>query len=142
MVMMAVFNISQAEDLQAVDQTEFLKLITEERYVVALFCPSSAMERCKEFEGELSSIREDLIEVLDGDGWLVKMVDSPMVQEYAVGKTDQPVIIMFRSGLPVIYDGLSELASNISTGISVQVQPMMRRCWTPWSGTRSLGCRS
>jgi hypothetical protein len=100
------------------------------------------MERCKEFEGEVSSIREDLIEVMDGDGCVVKMVDSPMVQEYAVGKTDQPVMIMFRSGLPVIYDGLSELGSNISTVISVQVQPMVRRCWTPWSGTRSLGCRS
>ena len=119
MALLAVFNLSQAEELETVDQTKFLKLITEERYVVALFCPSSAKQRCKEFEVELSSIREDLMDVMDGDRWVVKLVDSPMVQEYAVGKTDQPVIIMFRSGLPVIYDGLSELASNISTGISV-----------------------
>jgi len=88
-----------------VEQSEFLKLISEEHYVVALFCPSSSMERCEEFEGELSSIREDMIDMMDGDGWVVKLIDSPLVEEYAVGKTDQPVIIMFRNGLPVIYDG-------------------------------------
>merc|ERR1719427_1389452 len=43
--------------------------------------------------------------MMDGDGWVVKLIDSPLVEEYAVGKTDQPVIIMFRNGLPVIYDG-------------------------------------
>merc|ERR1719508_531615 len=63
------------------------------------------MERCEEFEGELSSIREDMIDMMDGDGWVVKLIDSPLVVEYAVGITDQPVIIMFRNGLPVIYDG-------------------------------------
>jgi len=104
-VLMAVIDIGQAENLQTVDQTEFLKQVAEEHYVVALFCPSSALERCNMFEGELSSIKEDLVDVMDGGGLVVKLVDSPMVQEYAVGKTDQPVIIMFRSGLPVIYDG-------------------------------------
>merc|ERR1719513_100728 len=63
------------------------------------------MERCEEFEDELTSAREDMIDVMDGDGWVVKLVDSPMVEEYAVGRTDQPVIVMFRNGLPVIYDG-------------------------------------
>merc|ERR1719308_765102 len=63
------------------------------------------MERCEEFEGELTSIREDIIDVLDGDGWVVKLNDSHIVEEYAVGRTDQPVIVMFRNGLPVIYDG-------------------------------------
>jgi len=83
-----------------------LKLITEEHYVVALFCPSTATERCEEFEDELTSAREDMIDVvMDGDGWVVKLVDSPMVEEYAVGRTEQPVIVMFRNGLPVIYDG-------------------------------------
>merc|ERR1719427_2117454 len=43
--------------------------------------------------------------MMDGDGWVVKLIDSPLVEEYAVGKTDQPVIVMFRSGLPGIYDG-------------------------------------
>ena len=83
------------------DEAEFFKLITEEHYVVALFCPT----RCEEFEGELTSIREDMIDVMDGDAWVVKLMDSPLVEEYAVGKTEQPVIVMFRKGLPVIYDG-------------------------------------
>ena len=96
-------EITKANEVNS--KEEFLKLITEERYVVALFCPSAAMERCEEFEGELTSIREDMIDVLDGDGWVVKLVDSPVVEEYAVGKTDQPVIVMFRTGLPVLYDG-------------------------------------
>merc|ERR1719228_829252 len=46
-----------------------------------------------------------MIDVLDGDGWVVKLVDSPLVEDYAVGKTEQPVTVMFRHGLPVIYDG-------------------------------------
>jgi len=97
--------LSDAEELQTVEQEEFVKLVNEEHYVVVLFCPSSALERCEEFEGELTSVREDMIDVMDGDGWVVKLVDSPMVEQYAVGKTDQPVIVMFRNGLPVIYDG-------------------------------------
>ena len=104
-LLLLVLGFASAEELQIVDQAEFIKLITEEHYVVALFCPSSSLERCEEFEGELTSIREDMIDVMDGDGWVVKLVDSPFVEEYAVGKTEQPVIVMFRNGLPVIYDG-------------------------------------
>merc|ERR1719334_677516 len=97
---------------------EFLKLITEERYVVALFCPSAAMERCEEFEGELTSIREDMIDVMEGDGWVVKLVDSPLVEDYAVGKTEQPVIVMFRKGLPVLYDGPANEEIMLDTLVS------------------------
>ena len=100
-----LLSFSSAEELQTVEEAEFIKLITEENYVVALFCPTGSLERCEEFEGELASIREDMIDVMDGDGWVVKLMDSPFVEEYAVGKTDQPVIVMFRNGLPVIYDG-------------------------------------
>jgi len=100
-----LLSFSSGEELQTVEEAEFIKLITEENYVVALFCPTGSLERCEEFEGELASIREDMIDVMDGDGWVVKLMDSPFVQEYAVGKTDQPVIVMFRNGLPVIYDG-------------------------------------
>ena len=100
-----LLGFTSGEELQAVDEAEFFKLITEEHYVVALFCPTSSLERCEEFEGELTSIREDMIDVMDGDAWVVKLMDSPLVEEYAVGKTEQPVIVMFRNGLPVIYDG-------------------------------------
>jgi len=105
LLLIVILGFSSGEELETVEQEEFLKLITEEHYVVALFCPSAALERCEEFEGELTSIREDMIDVMDGDGWVVKLVDSPMVEQYAVGKTEQPVIVMFRNGLPVIYTG-------------------------------------
>ena len=36
----------------------FSKLISEEKYVVALFCAKENTERCEEFEGELTGIRE------------------------------------------------------------------------------------
>eukprot|EP00092_Neocalanus_flemingeri_P004799 GFUD01005167.1.p1 GENE.GFUD01005167.1~~GFUD01005167.1.p1 ORF type:complete len:350 (-),score=120.07 GFUD01005167.1:224-1273(-) len=98
-------SVISGEELETVDEAEFLKLIKEENYVVALFCPSGSLERCEEFEGELTSIREDMIDMMDGDAWVVKLLDSPFVQEFAVGKTEQPVIVMFRNGLPVIYDG-------------------------------------
>eukprot|EP00090_Calanus_glacialis_P015581 TRINITY_DN2458_c0_g1_i11.p1 TRINITY_DN2458_c0_g1~~TRINITY_DN2458_c0_g1_i11.p1 ORF type:complete len:323 (+),score=119.46 TRINITY_DN2458_c0_g1_i11:54-1022(+) len=104
-LLLLVLSFTSGEELQIVDQAEFIKLITEEHFVVTLFCPSSSLERCEEFEGELTSIREDMIDVMDGDAWVVKLMDSPLVEEYAVGKTDQPVIVMFRRALPVIYDG-------------------------------------
>ena len=75
-------------------------------YIVALFCPSTAVKKCREFEGELISIGEDLLEVMGEDVGVVKLMDSPMVEEYTVEKTDQPVVIMFRNNLPVIYDGV------------------------------------
>jgi len=105
LVLFSLFEVGFGEELQTVDDAEFIKLIKEEHYVVAMFCPTASQERCEEFEGELTSIREDIIDVLDGDGWVVKLNDSPIVEDFAVGNTDKPVIVMFRNGLPVIYDG-------------------------------------
>ena len=99
---------SLSDDLQLVDDAEFNKLIVDEKYVVALFCTSGNTDRCEEFEGELAGIREDLIDVMDGDGWVVKLVDSGVMDRFYVGKTDQPLIIMFRNNLPVIYNGRIE----------------------------------
>ena len=100
-----ILGNSVAQELQAVNTMELQKLIKEKKFVVAMFCLSNNIERCEEFEGELGSIREDLIDALDGDGWVVKLHDCSLVEEFFVGKIVQPVIVMFRSGLPVIYDG-------------------------------------
>ena len=105
LVMFQVMTLTLSDSLQTVDDAEFSKLVSEEKYVVALFCTSHNTERCEEFEGELTGIREDLIDVMDGDGWVVKLVDSEKMEQYYVGKTDQPLIIMFRNNLPVIYNG-------------------------------------
>jgi len=93
-----------ADTLQVVEDVEFHKLAKEEKYVVALFCSKGQEERCDEFEGELASIREDLIDSLDGDGWVVKLMDSQLVQAFSP-VTDKPVIVFLRSGIPVLYDG-------------------------------------
>ena len=66
---------------------------------------SEQEERCEEYESELASAREDLIDVMEGDGWVIKLVDSKELEKFIVGKTEKPVVVMFRSGLPVIYNG-------------------------------------
>lgn len=95
---------SLADTLETVDDKEFQRLIRDEKYVVALLCTSSNTERCEEFEGELASIREDLIDSLDGEGWVVKLVDSPVWQYFAF-KNEEPIIVFLRSGQAVLYDG-------------------------------------
>lgn len=92
-----------ADTLQTVEDAEFDKLVREEKYVVALLCTEANAERCEEFEGELASIREDLIESLE-DGWVVKLVDSDLWQLFAFSN-EKPIIVFLRSGVPVLYDG-------------------------------------
>eukprot|EP00092_Neocalanus_flemingeri_P095662 GFUD01121711.1.p1 GENE.GFUD01121711.1~~GFUD01121711.1.p1 ORF type:complete len:330 (-),score=111.08 GFUD01121711.1:332-1321(-) len=105
LALVAVLNVTSADELQTVEETELLKLIKEEHYVVALFCPSSSMEKCTKLEEVITSVREDMMEILDGEGRLVKLMDSPNVEEYDVAKMGLPLVVMFRNGLPVIYDG-------------------------------------
>ena len=117
MALLVLTNFISAEEIQTVDHTELMKIITEKQYIVALFCPSNPPKyilcntqprrttSCEVFEEKLISIGEDLLEVNDGDVRVVKLMDSPMVEEYAVENTDLPVIILFRNSLPVIYDG-------------------------------------
>ena len=104
-LLVTLASVRCEDSLQAVDDAELTKLIKEEKFVVALFCTAANEERCEEFEGELTGIREDAIDVMEGDGWVVKVVDSSIMDQYYVGKTEQPVIIMFRNSLPVIYNG-------------------------------------
>ena len=105
-LLLALLKVVITDDsLQTVDDAEFSKLISEEKYVVALFCTKENTERCEEFEGELTGIREDLIDVMDGDGWVVKLEDSDVLSKFYVGKAQEPVVIMFRNNLPVIYTG-------------------------------------
>jgi len=94
------------DELQVVEDAELDKLIKEEKYVVALFCPAgqAVAERCEEYEGELASTREDLVEILEGDGWVVKAIGSQIIPHLSF-TTEVPQIVMFRSGLPVLYDG-------------------------------------
>jgi hypothetical protein len=102
-----------ADTLQTVEDAEFDKLVREEKYVVALLCTAANAERCEEFEGELASIREDLIESLE-DGWVVKLVDSALWQLFAFSN-EKPIIVFLRSGVPVLYEGNTALGVTLST---------------------------
>ena len=86
-------------------------IITTE--IVQLLLIMCSFGRCEEYEGELTSAREDLIDVMDGDGWVVKLVDSPVIERFYVGKTEQPLVIMFRNNLPVIYNGKNGCLNQI-----------------------------
>jgi len=96
-------SIAGQDTLQAVDDAELAKLAQEEKFVVALLCTEENAERCEEFEGELTSIREDVIDSLE-DGWVVKSVDGTLWQHFAFSNK-QPMVVFLRGGQPVLYDG-------------------------------------
>jgi len=91
------------DSLQVVDDAELAKLAQEEKFVVALLCTEENAERCEEFEGELASIREDVIDSLE-DGWVVKSVGGSLWQHFAFSNK-QPMVVFLRGGHPSLYDG-------------------------------------
>ena len=116
--------VRSEDSLQTVDDAEFSKLIAEEKYVVALFCTKENTERCEEFEGELTGIREDLIDVMDGDGWVVKLEDSGVISQFYIDKIQEPEVIMFRNSLPVIYTGETRQSRSSRTSYNlIQLLP-------------------
>jgi len=106
LIILLVCFTSRGEDdsLQIVQDDELDKLVKEEPIVVSLFCTEANAESCEEFESELASVREDFIDMMQGDGWLVKLVNSRIISRYSPSDS-KPVIVMFRRGLPVLYDG-------------------------------------
>lgn len=95
-------GLVMSDSLQAVEDAELAKLLQEEKFVVALLCKEEG-ERCEELEGELASMREELIDSLD-DGWVVKTVGGKLWKHFAF--TDaEPLVVFLRNGLPVLYDG-------------------------------------
>lgn len=64
---------------------------------------------CENYENELIQSREDLVDSLSA--WIVKTVDSQLLQLYSTDK--EPVILFFRHGLPLLYDGM-DLTRNIN----------------------------
>eukprot|EP00088_Acartia_fossae_P048563 TRINITY_DN5300_c0_g1_i13.p1 TRINITY_DN5300_c0_g1~~TRINITY_DN5300_c0_g1_i13.p1 ORF type:complete len:312 (-),score=70.77 TRINITY_DN5300_c0_g1_i13:189-1124(-) len=104
LLLMVCLTKGNEDTLQVMQDEEFSKLLKEEPIVVALFCTDKNAETCEEFESELASVREDFIDMMQGDGWFVKLVNSNLVSQYSP-KSDVPVTVMFRRELPVLYDG-------------------------------------
>jgi len=104
LLLMVCLTQGNEDTLQVVQDDELGKLIREEPIVVALFCTDANAESCEDYESELAGIREDFIDMFQGDGWLVKLLNSPLVTQFTP-KVDVPVAVMFRRGLPVLYSG-------------------------------------
>ncbi|XP_018322234.2 thioredoxin domain-containing protein [Agrilus planipennis] len=89
-----------SEKLELVTEEELLNLIRSEKYVVVLFSKPHC-EECNKFENELISTREDLVDALGA--WVVKIENSQLIRLYSPSK--EPVIVFFRHGIPLLYDG-------------------------------------
>merc|ERR1712141_31867 len=87
--------------LEEINDTELVKLINQETYVVVLF--SNENGKSNDMEIELAGIREDLVETLN-DIWVVKAVDSKLKDNFNPG-AKEPQVVFFRRSIPVLYEG-------------------------------------
>ncbi|CAG9865458.1 unnamed protein product [Phyllotreta striolata] len=87
-------------NLEVVQDDELMNLIRTEKYVVVLFSRKYC-ESCDNYENELISLREELVDALNA--WVVKVEDSQMTRLYSQDK--EPVIVFFRHGVPLLYNG-------------------------------------
>jgi len=104
MALVASSGIKAQSTLEDITDTELRKLINNEKYVVALFCPEDGKDedKCDDYETELAAIREDLVDSINA--WVVKA--SPETSMKALYNPDPvPTIVFFRNRSPVLYDG-------------------------------------
>jgi len=90
--------------LEDITDNELRKLINNEKYVVALFCPEDGSDddKCADFEAELAAIREDLVDSINA--WVVKA--SPNTEMKSLyNPYPVPTVVFFRDRSPVLYDG-------------------------------------
>lgn len=66
------------------------------------FAATSDCTDCNMYERKLAHMREDLVDAMSA--WVVKVVDSQLLQLYSNAK--EPVLLFFRHGLPLLYDGM------------------------------------
>jgi len=98
-VLVTIFSNTTAK-LEIVNDEELLSLIRTEKYVVVLFTKRDC-EPCDKFENELAILREDIVDSLNA--WVVKAVGSQLVRLYS--PTNEPALVFFRHGVPLLYDG-------------------------------------
>ncbi|KAG5863338.1 hypothetical protein JTB14_000247 [Gonioctena quinquepunctata] len=114
----ALFQVEGS--LEVVQDEELMNLIRTEKYVVVLFSRKYC-ESCDNYENELATLREDLVETLNA--WVVKVEDSQMTRLYSPNK--EPVIVFFRHANkdPVTkeltdetFEHLTQVATGATTG--------------------------
>jgi len=69
--------------------------------MMILFAARKDCPECENYEKELIQLREDLVDSLSA--WIVKVVDSQLLHLYSSDK--EPILLFFRHGLPLLYDG-------------------------------------
>ena len=111
-------------ELERVSDDELEKLISNEKFVITLFrtskcinicwfptsfsnlvqCDTEECGECDDLESLLLSIREDLVDALNG--WVVAAESSSLALNFTSGgSADAPKIVFFRQGTPMLYDG-------------------------------------
>ena len=71
---------------------------------------STDESRAEEFEGELATVREDLVDSLSA--WVLKTHNHPLKNRLLPNSGKEPVIAFFRNQIPVLYDGRTQVASS------------------------------
>ncbi|XP_012541198.1 uncharacterized protein LOC105839433 [Monomorium pharaonis] len=96
--------------LERMHDEQLLNLIKVEKYVIVLFTTNDCPE-CEDYEKTLVHLREDFVDIMSA--WVVKTVDSQLLQLYSNSK--EPVLLFFRHGLPLLYDGPLESEEIVTT---------------------------
>jgi len=109
-----------------VDQEHFDSLLNEKQFLITLICQQSSNidEKCSAYDETLSGIKEDLTEVMNNDVDFITLKDSPIADQYLINGQKQPVVMLFRNKVPVLYDGppdedamLESLVRNMEPGV-------------------------
>lgn len=74
------------------------------------FAATGDCSECDTYERKLANMREDLVDAMSA--WVVKVADSQLLQLYSNAK--EPVLLFFRHGLPLLYDGMNLRSRNYS----------------------------
>ncbi|XP_034130960.1 uncharacterized protein LOC117585547 isoform X2 [Drosophila guanche] len=93
-------NNVNCSDLDRVDDTDLIHLLSVEKNVVVLFT-KQICEGCLEYETAVSAIQNDLKETLGAS--VVQAHDSNLVGVYDPNK--EPALVYFRHGIPILYHG-------------------------------------
>ncbi|XP_033329597.1 protein disulfide-isomerase A4 [Megalopta genalis] len=93
-------TVVQSNGLETVSDAELTALIANEKYVVVLFTKDNC-EACDNVENQMTELREDLVDTLSA--WVVVAVNSQLRK--AVSPNEEPVLVFYRYGRPLIYDG-------------------------------------
>ncbi|KAL6262889.1 hypothetical protein P5V15_005678 [Pogonomyrmex californicus] len=111
LIALCIFSGVHAAKLQRVHDEELLNLIKLEKYVIVLFTTEENCSECDHFEKKLAHHREEFVDALSA--WVVKAVDSQLLQLYST--TKEPVVLFFRHGLPLLYDGDIEVEDLVDS---------------------------